>query len=334
VSRRGLASQGGFSLVELMVAMTLGLALSWLVLDVYITSSQAQQRLLRNQEVQESGRYLSELLRRELGSAGFYGFSGSQPPPAGLPAAPCQLLDSSEVNQQLSYPLMGINNAVGALTCRDQRAAASAKDLSSCDAQQPLSLDLRTGSDLIGLRRAAYQPALGGATGARKINSSLESCEYYLASAPSGPVVAKFVKGDGSNRSLTGGAVWRYLEDIFYITAAGEFRRVYLDEGRFKSSRTIAEGVEDLQFEYGIDVNGDGAVDEWRPVPIGAAEWAGVVAVNYYLLMVGSSVLDDEPVKSFHYAGEERTAPDDGRLRQLFTGSVRVASPAMRRGGQ
>ncbi len=334
MSRRSLPGQGGFSLVELMVAMTLGLGLSWLVLDVYITSSQAQQRLLRNQEVQESGRYLSELLRRELGSTGFYGFSGSQPPPVASPAAPCQLLDSSEANQQLSYPLIGINNATGELACSDQRTAASAKDLSNCTAQSPLSLDLRPDSDLLALRRAAYQPALEAATGARKINSSLESCQYYLASLPSGPVVVKFVKGDGSNRSLVGGAVWRYLEDIFYITPAGEFRRIYLDEGRFKSSRTIAEGVEDLQFEYGVDLDGDGAVDEWRQLPIDDAEWAGVVAVNYYLLMVGSSVRGDEPVKSFHYAGIERTAPDDGRLRQLFTGSVRVASPAMRRAGQ
>ena len=326
--------QRGFSLVELMVAMSLGLVLSWLVVDVYMNSSRAQASLLRNQQLNETGRYLSELLRREISAAGFYGYTRSVAMPSELPQALCQQSDYAVANQQLSYPVVGVDNASAAITCGDQRSSASAAEVSNCSAQSALTIAPAPGSDVVLLRRAAFNPTLLEATGSRAINRQLESCQHYLVSAPDGVGLVKFVKGDGSSRDLTGGAVWRYLEDIFYVTAAGEFRRIYLDEGRFKSSRTVAEGVEDLQIEYGIDSDRDGIADSWLAAPVSAKQWAGVVMVNYYLLLVGDSVRADQRVKTFNYANKQVTPPDDGMLRRLFSGSVRVASPAMRRAGQ
>lgn len=333
MNRRRQRRQQGFTLVELMVAMSLGLMLSWLVVDVYINSSRSQAVLLRNQQLNESGRYLAELLRREISAAGFYGYTAAVPSAQTEPEPLCQLLDSAPASQQLSYPLLGVDNATASLTCSDQRNSATASDLSSCTAQSDLTLTAATGSDLLLLRRVAFTPSLAEATGSRAVNRELDSCQHYLLSAPDGATLVKFVKGDGSSRQLTDGAVWRYLEDIFYTTATGQFQRVYLDQGRFKSSRTIAEGVEDFQLEYGIDSDGDGIADSWTTAPQGAAQWAAVVVVNYYLLLVAEAARADTAAQTFNYAGKQRVA-DDGRMRQLFSGSVRLASPAMRRAGQ
>ena len=329
--RQSTSYQQGFSMLELLVAMALGIVLSWLVLDVYLTSSRAQANLLRNQQLNETGRYLSELLRREISSAGFYGYSGVVAQPTDLPALPCQLLDSAAANQQLSYAATGINNSGSSIFCSDQRSAATSQDITNCQAQSSINLSPADGSDLLLLRRVSFSPALPEATGARAINRSLTSCQHYLVSTALGVNAIKFVQGDGSNRALMGGAVWPYLEDIFYITDAGEFRRVYLDQGRYKNARTIAVGVEDFQIEYGIDTSRDGSADHWLAEPSTPEQWASVVMINFHLLLVGDIARKTQPVKTFSYAGKQLTPADDGLLRRLFSGSVRLASPAMRR---
>ncbi|MFW2422249.1 MAG: PilW family protein [Porticoccaceae bacterium] len=329
--RRSSYRQQGFSMVELLVAMALGIALSWLVLDVYLTSSRAQAALLRNQQLNETGRYLSELLRREINSAGFYGYSAAVTEPNDGPADLCQFFDFAVANEQLSFPAAGINNSSGSLVCSDQRSSISSKESASCDAQTSLNIVPAVGTDLLVLRRVGFTPALSEATGARTINRSLSSCQHYLVSNAASVSLVKFVKGDGSNRALMGGAVWRYLEDIFYITEAGEFRRIYLDEGRYKNARTIAEGVEDFQIEYGIDTSRDGSPNLWLAEPSTPEQWASVVMINFHLLLVGDITLKTQPVKTFSYAGKQLTTTDDGLLRRLFSGSVRLASPAMRR---
>ena len=59
----------------------------------------------------------------------------------------------------------------------------------------------------------------------------------------------------------------------------------------------LAEGVEDLQVEYGIDANGDGTPDRYLVAPdpalgAGFGEWSNVMAVRLYLL---ARSIDVEP---------------------------------------
>lgn len=71
MKRSSHVNQRGFSLVELMIAMLLGLILIAGVVSVFVSSSQTyrlQESLFR---VQESGRFALELLRQDLAGAGF-----------------------------------------------------------------------------------------------------------------------------------------------------------------------------------------------------------------------------------------------------------------------
>jgi type IV pilus assembly protein PilW len=326
--------QRGFTLVELMVAMSLGLALSWLVLDVYIKSSRAQAQLATAQQLNEAGQYLSGLLHAEISAAGFYGYTITGVEPQGLPPLPCQLLDRAASEAALAFAVTGVNDATSDINCRDQRTSINRRESSICTAQAVLTLRPAAGSDVVLLRRAAFQPALAEPSGMGVLRSALTNCQHYLAWNGDKPINMKFLSVDRSARDLVRKVIWVYLEDVFYITSAGEFRRIYLDEGLFKSSRTIAEGVEDLQIEYGVDDDGDAIVDQWLGQPGTAVQWGDVVAVNYYLRLVGDKPIAGQQPATFNYAGKSFTAPNDGLPRKLFSGSVRLASPAMRRAGQ
>lgn len=68
-----LRSQQGLSLVELMVAMVIGVILIGAVLQVFTGSSQTYRLTQANARVQESGRMGLDILSRAIRNAGYYG---------------------------------------------------------------------------------------------------------------------------------------------------------------------------------------------------------------------------------------------------------------------
>ena len=86
-----MKSQAGLSLVELMVALTIGLLiLSGLTL-VFVNSSEANRELQKTAQQVENGRYAADILAQDLKHAGFYGhFHEGLPAPAALPD-PCDV---------------------------------------------------------------------------------------------------------------------------------------------------------------------------------------------------------------------------------------------------
>jgi len=68
--------QNGLSLVELMIAITLGLILMTGVIQLFISSRESFQAQQSTSVIQESGRLAAELINRDLRMAGFTGFRG------------------------------------------------------------------------------------------------------------------------------------------------------------------------------------------------------------------------------------------------------------------
>lgn len=69
-SNRGFHHQAGFSLVELMIALVLGMLLVIGVVSVYVTNQQAARTNEGLSRLQESGRIAFELMSREMRQAG------------------------------------------------------------------------------------------------------------------------------------------------------------------------------------------------------------------------------------------------------------------------
>ena len=64
------AIQGGFSLIELMIAITLGLLIMSGLTTIFVKNSQARSEIERSNRQLESGRYAMALLTDDLRMAG------------------------------------------------------------------------------------------------------------------------------------------------------------------------------------------------------------------------------------------------------------------------
>lgn len=66
------AAQAGFSLVELMISLTLGLFISLMVIQTYLTSVRTDKTVMAQSEIQENGRFSLQILERSLQQAGYF----------------------------------------------------------------------------------------------------------------------------------------------------------------------------------------------------------------------------------------------------------------------
>jgi prepilin-type N-terminal cleavage/methylation domain-containing protein len=76
----------GFTLVELMVALTIGLLMSFGLIRVFASSSESYQSLSQASQQIENGRYAMQAIGEDLKHAGYYG-EYAFPPAAGRRAA-------------------------------------------------------------------------------------------------------------------------------------------------------------------------------------------------------------------------------------------------------
>lgn len=282
-------SQAGYSIVELMVAITIGLLILAGLATLFANNSRARSEIDRaNQEV-ENGRYAMQLLADELHNAGY--LAEFNPAVLATPATKPDPCDTSVtgLNAALAIAVQGYDNGANAPTCL---------------------ADLRTGTDILVVRRASTcavgdpgcDPYVGGAPyfQASDCNNSTE-----LASGN----IATYYALDTNVASLTRHqkdcattAAWhQYRTNIYFVAnddKAGDgiptLKRAELGAGGF-SIVPLVEGIENLQIEYGIDTSvpttGAPAVFSAAPDLLNACApalcmsyWRNVVAVKINLL--------------------------------------------------
>ena len=307
VSKVRIKRADGYSLVELMVAATLGVLLISSVMAVVINASQVSSRVEQAGEIFENAQYLTRLLKRELRLAGFYGDldysldTGAKKPDI------CIEINAEDIVSALSYPIDGM------------QAVAEGERLCGRDLLLP-------GSDVLLLRRsllATHSPS-----------SRLKPKQHYIQTA-----LDKFVLSRGANSadfSLTQGLssepapVRAWQQTLYYVSADNTFKRRRFLEGRYASSEPLVEGVDDFQIEYGLGYASQGDADgqqieiKFVEFPVTELQWQQLVAVRFYLLLSSTEQSSgDYTHKVFNYAGKT-TEIFDNRQHDLFSGISRL----------
>jgi type IV pilus assembly protein PilW len=308
--------QAGFSMVELLIAVALGILLSWAILDVTLTSSRTAREVELTSETVENGRYLSQLLKNEIRLAGFYGRLENYS--SGAVAQPDECIDlaSADLINGMTFPLFGLDGvAAGATTCNG--------DI------------LLTGSDALLIRRAdtdfvttttglnANQHYLQGTITAMVLDTGANGASFYL------------VEKDG----VTLAPIRQYHQEIYYVDDANVFKRLRLVNGAY-TSEPMVEGVDDFQLVYGIDRSGDGisnadgANAAFVELPASADEWEDVVSVKIFLVLSSTNPapgLND--AKIYSYADKVGVTFSDSKKRRLFSSVVRLTNVSIKRTG-
>ena len=293
------AYKAGFSLVELMVAMGIGLALLAGLVSVFANSSRAHRELQQTAQHLDNGRFAIETVSSDLQHAGFYGqFYDLPAAPAALPD-PCEIASAANLYAALPVPAQ-LYSAPNYST----RAALSA----TCAAYGLTDENLLPGTDVLVIRRADGNALAAADVPAHRevdIQSTVSKAEIQFGSSLGGSI-GTTKKADGTATDLkkkdgTAAEIRRYRVHIYFIApcslpaGAGDVCTGAADSGRpiptlkrleltASGGKTtmrivpLAEGIENLQVEFGIDDTpatpqpltgriGDGAADFYVDAP-------------------------------------------------------------------
>jgi len=139
-------AERGFSLVEMMIAMTIGLMICAGLVTIFANTSNTQQELRRTAQQIENGRYAMDVLSQDLQVTGYFGSFRKIVAPATAPD-PCSLtvgVSAGDIKDGINLPVQAYNAA--SLSAWPSLPA-------SCAAYLPTS-NLAVGSDIIVIRRS------------------------------------------------------------------------------------------------------------------------------------------------------------------------------------
>ena len=314
----------GMTLVELMVGLALGLLMTTALLLLFANASANGSNLARAGAHIENGRYVSDLLRDELRMAGYYGEVAMANAEWDAPD-PCTLVPTGWSGAPLTLPTpVAGYDATEVLPCLTRRKAGThaivVRRLEP-DAVDPAALPPGNARHHVQYSHCANDPpATALVFGVQPASFSLRTRDCAAA-----------------NR------VRAYVSRIYYVAdcyRCGErgdddptLKRVELLGGRLVTT-ALADGVDDLRFEYGFDTDGNGSPDVYQPGRgAGAtATWSNVMAVKVHLITRALTRSDSAALagaRRFTLGGLGTVVtPDDGHPRNVYSGVVRLMNPS------
>jgi type IV pilus assembly protein PilW len=290
-----MKKESGFTLIELMVSLALGLGISWVMLDISLNAARNGQDARSSGDVIEKGRYLVGLLQREIKHAGFYGRMTS----VGVSSVTPQIdwCTLSPTKDHLTIPIFGLDN-VNTLC----------------------SNSILSGSDVLMVRRAST---------AQTAIADMVSQQHYIQSsfddliiALGNPTVFLLSEMDGT----TVAPIHRFYQDIYFVDTNNNFMRRRLIKGAV-TNEPLIEGVDDFQLEYGIDINGDNLADTFSTTPVynDYFQWQNVKTVTIFLLVSGEES-SQEDTKTYNYSDKSNISFSDKKKRRLFNFTVAMGN--------
>ena len=309
--RRPLASRHrnrGFTLVELMVALTIGMFLMIGLVSLIVSTTASRAELDKSSRQIENGRYALQLLSQDIQLAGFTGelstASYVQQTPVGcistasdLEYSPSATAGSSTIPMPL-YALTTIPSACSNKYITNQVANTAALVVSRVD--------------------TATTPLASAAAAEYYVQVSACANDTLPFAMSTGATTKTFnlMQLDCSTSNLA--LLRKVIHRVYYISScnvcspsAKADTTPTLKVAEFVNGAMqltpLVEGIEDLQFDYGIDMDGDGSPDCYVSDPtnpssaqtdpsvcpqpataygwtVAATNWSNVMAVRVHVL--------------------------------------------------
>ncbi len=308
------AGCAGFSLIELMIAMTLGLLLMAGIGSIVANSSTSHRELDKTSRQLENGRYAVQALRDDVRHAGFFGEFHYLIVPTATPS-PCATA-VADILTGMDLPVQGYAGAASApLTCLSNYVA---------------------NTDVLAIRRAstAVTPV-----------ASLVATDIYLQTRSD-----RLVLDTGADATLfdltqrdgvTAADIRKYIVHIYYIRSCSDcsgggdgiptLARVELNNGNLNTIAPLAEGIENLQLRYGLDDSGNGTPDRYVALPADLTEWSNVVTVDASILARNVETTQGYTDTKSYILGDVTDTPGGNFKRHVFTNLARVVNTSGRR---
>ncbi|MCG3171043.1 MAG: hypothetical protein CALGDGBN_02616 [Pseudomonadales bacterium] len=272
----------GVTMVELLVAMVIGIFLIAGAVSIFIASKRSYTEVERSGRMIENARYAQQALSMDLRHGGFFGEAA--PPGIDLDDE----LDDVEDDCTGRAAAYDVDNYVFVARTDGAGSAVGCID------------DAVPGSDIVVIKGVRPRPMSDGDRddpddddGVIDNPEGLDATRpYVLANAISGLLFdgADTVPTMSTGGDVPGGNAWEYRFMVYYIRAGNVprlSRKVLGWDGA--SMRVITEdivdGVENLRVRVGVDGDDNGEVDSYLAADDGAIDWGRVLSLEVYLLV-------------------------------------------------
>lgn len=290
--------QRGLTLVEVMVAMTIGIILLLALGTLFANSTRVFKANDDFSRMQENGAYALNALGEDIRQAGFFGRISDVE--ISVPTAATIVRDYGTCGAETAWvtnfrqPLVGF---VEGLTT------------TAPDASMPCV----TAANLIvsAVDRPSHLIVLRGASGTQVASAALDPNTLYVQSDPGRGTIflgSEYASLSASDkRTISGGAeapIYAYQAKAYYLrpcsrpSGSGSLVCQASDDdaqpiptlvrqelvGTTLAERTVAEGVEAMNIFYGIDSDANGVPNYYTNTPL-AVDFARVVAVRVSILV-------------------------------------------------
>lgn len=349
--------QNGFSLIELMVALTIGLILVSGIIAVYIAQTQTYKTTGSQGSIQDSENAIAALVTPAVRSTGFMGcsnvmFAQSNLNPGGPP--PLGTLDNAQT-MLMGYDYTGTAGAGSVFTIASENPPNDANMADWSPGLDPsLASDVLPGSDVLIVFGAAplsqpvgvtsispgsssfmTQSTTGLAVGQFAAISDCAKATVFQISGITGSTVTH-AAGAGALANQTSALPVNYqtaaqvvpMQETAFFVAQGQngettLMRAVLQANGIWNIQPLVPGVETMQVLYGIGANG--ATSQYLPASA-VTNWALVTTVRLGFLLegqAGSGSPSNNPT-AFSVLGTQFTTPTDTRLRHVYEMTINV----------
>lgn len=267
----------GFSMIEMMISIAIGLLIVAALVGVLTSSSGSSKTNDRTSELQSNGRYALNHLQQELRHAGNRGYTPKAPESAGWTTAAI----TNECKATIDAANTFVKNIRQSVWGSNDSNPFSANCLPSA------SYNSSNISDVLVIRHAAASPTLAASAVASTLylSSSYSGVSLLAGSALPGPVVT------GTENFALQVYVYYIGYDDNDATLPALRRRALVNNQMV--DEMVVSGIEAMQFEYGI-TTASGSSHNTRYFTAnniagsagatGATTWDGVNAVRIWLL--------------------------------------------------
>lgn len=310
---RGPRRSRGLTLVEVMVALVVGLILSAGAIQIFVSSKQAFRTTDAVSRIQENGRYALQFLAKDIRQAGFWGCA-----------------QNLELNNTLNSgggvdfdgpPIEGTEGGSGAPDSLTLRSASQDHRLDLKQAMPRTSAALTVDSKNnieVGDIMIITDCEAADVFQVTNTQDNSASVVHNTGTGTPGNATKEFSRAYGPSATAYAARERIYTIDT---TPEGEPALVRTVNG---NRQVLVAGVQDMQLTYGVDTNNDETVNVYVQAN-NVGNWEDVLAVRMALLVRSRDDNVVDTSQTYYFPGPDNAqAAPDRRLYQAFNATTTI----------
>ncbi|AQA17924.1 hypothetical protein BST95_06410 [Halioglobus japonicus] len=314
---------GGFSLIEFMVAMVLGIIVIAGAVSVYLASTRSLTEVDQVAGISENGQFALQLISYSAKHVGFFGGVYHE-----------DIVKDGSLNTSIT------NDCTGDAAAYNTGESLMAMTVGADNLAYGCITDARENTDVLVIKNVIPAPIAADpndSTGNTFPSGEIDvKTTYLVANSEAGMLVdgADSMPSIGTGTSYALANAWPYNVEVYYIrdSAIPTLSRMVLTwdgSGMAMQRQDLVQGVEDMRFLFGFDTGVDGTADAVAADPndVGSSGWDQATSMQAYILMRAENDDYDYTNEKTYTLGDRTVTPNDTFRRVLLHADITLRNP-------